>query len=319
MKLDSGSTTADYEVEVLLATYNGEKFLPELLSSLLSQRNCRIHLTVSDDGSSDRTLEILREFAPSFTSFALYRGPQAGATKNFFHLVRNIRTRHPIAFCDQDDVWEMEKLQTALVFIDRTKPYQLYFSKVHTIPKQKIYPKSFEIQAAGIAARNSAMGCTQVLSNDLARLIARTAIPAQVHFDWWVLMIAFLVGDLIPDNESHISYRLHSENAIGIPKVSIRVQNYLWRLISTNFDFKLPGLSGLIHAIQECENLELTINENALLFLRKFQTCNKSHFIRQKYYLWKIAREMSNPIYRFQFRILLLSNSSNNLFFHSDY
>ena len=77
------------EVEVLLATFNGASYLQEFLGSLAHQEGVKIHLRVSDDGSTDRTLEIVNSFKDQFASFNIYSGPCNGPSANFFSLIEN--------------------------------------------------------------------------------------------------------------------------------------------------------------------------------------------------------------------------------------
>src|SRR5947209_10455427 len=100
------------DISVALCTYNGEKFLPEQLDSITAQTVFPNELVVSDDGSSDRTLSILHDFASSapFAVRILQTQSNLGSTKNFEYAIAHC-TGAIVALSDQDDVWQPEKLE----------------------------------------------------------------------------------------------------------------------------------------------------------------------------------------------------------------
>jgi glycosyltransferase involved in cell wall biosynthesis len=118
------------EVEVLLATFNGEKFLGEFLDSLYRQKDVRIHLVVSDDGSSDRTIEIIDSYRHLFESCKIFNGPCNGPSSNFFSLIENA-TYEFVALADQDDVWHPHHLISSVSRLSDTSNFpSLTFSAV---------------------------------------------------------------------------------------------------------------------------------------------------------------------------------------------
>lgn len=102
------------KISVALATYNGSRYLREQLDSLAQQTLLPSELVVSDDGSTDDTLQILREFAQSapFPVRILEKQGNLGFADNFLFCASQCQ-EDLIAFCDQDDVWMPEKLKTA--------------------------------------------------------------------------------------------------------------------------------------------------------------------------------------------------------------
>ena len=101
------------EVEVLLATYNGEPYLKEFLVSLSRQEGVVIHLSVSDDGSTDNTLEVIRSFQLKFKTVQILDGPQKGPAENFLSLIKQAKSEI-IALADQDDIWLPNHLYNSL-------------------------------------------------------------------------------------------------------------------------------------------------------------------------------------------------------------
>ncbi|GAA0616376.1 glycosyltransferase [Paenochrobactrum glaciei] len=107
----------DKKITILLATYNGAAFLEEQLSSFANQSWKNIDLIVSDDGSSDNTLEIIDTWKKSWSkgSFEIIQGPRAGHAENFRYLIQAVSDKKTyVAFSDQDDIWHRDKLEVAM-------------------------------------------------------------------------------------------------------------------------------------------------------------------------------------------------------------
>ena len=100
---------------ILLATYNGEKFLPEQMDSLFSQTYADFVIYAHDDGSTDQTVGILRQYEKKYPEklVILEYEPQGGAKNNFYSLMQRIDADYYM-FCDQDDVWHPEKIEKTL-------------------------------------------------------------------------------------------------------------------------------------------------------------------------------------------------------------
>ena len=110
------------KVAVILAAYNGEQFIFEQLSSIADQKNIKVDLYISDDGSSDKTIEIINKFAKKNPSFVIktFIGPRKGFVKNFFSILNKIETEYEYyAFSDQDDLWDQYKIYKAILCLKK--------------------------------------------------------------------------------------------------------------------------------------------------------------------------------------------------------
>lgn len=204
------------ELDVLLATYNGEKFLPEMLNSLVNQKNVKVNLIVGDDGSNDRTLEILNDYRSEFHSFELHRSDHVGSTLNFIGLLSRA-TSKIIAFADQDDVWDKNKLMEsarkledlsdqglAALYVCATRDHD---SSNLLKPINYNFPLDFY--------SNRTQGCTFVMNKKLADLaIASFEKRIQFH-DWFIFLLAKYFGNVVVDKTPRMSYRLHQSNFVG--------------------------------------------------------------------------------------------------------
>ena len=212
-------------VDVLLATYNGATYLEEMLQSLLEQQDVVVNLIVSDDGSIDDTLKILKSYETKFSSFQINKGPGNGPAKNFLSMLP--KTRSPfIAFADQDDIWNPNHLKHS---IRRIKSEQgdipiLTFSQVShfgdTLMKENYWPNSIPSHFSGYFAQNFARGCTIVFNRRLKDILIENEIENMIMHDWWALLIALGTGKVMFEPAVEVLYRIHANNYIGFKGTS---------------------------------------------------------------------------------------------------
>ena len=209
----------DFEIQVLLATYNGEKYLGEFLESLASQKDASIDLLVSDDGSTDSTLKILEQFAHQFRKFRLIEGPKQGPAENFFWLMRHADAEY-LAFADQDDIWDAEHLRDSIHALREFQqlPAMVYGRVLEfgSGIRSKVWPDSKGIfNLSQICFQNYARGCTIVFNKNLLHLVNSYSPEYAVMHDWWLLLCASTYGKVVFLKEFTVRYRLHENNVIG--------------------------------------------------------------------------------------------------------
>ena len=119
---------------VLLSTYNGEKYLKEQLDSVLNQKDITLNFLVRDDGSTDSTIDILKQYEKE-GKIKLIVGKNIGYKKSFYELAKLAPLSDYYAFCDQDDVWDDDKLITAVNMLERENNSipLLYFSALRVV------------------------------------------------------------------------------------------------------------------------------------------------------------------------------------------
>jgi Glycosyl transferase family 2 len=229
----AGGTEA--RVAVLLSAYNGARFLPAQLASLLAQTHANWCLCWRDDGSTDGTPELLRAFAagPGAGRAVELAGPprRLGATGGFLALLAALPGLDPppaaVAFADQDDVWLPEKLARGLAAL-AGQPVEvpaLYCARQVLVgPTLARIRLSFPVRRPpGFPAaltQNIATGCTSMLNPAAVRLIALSRPPSLTLHDWWsYLVVAASGGRIIADPEPSVLYRQHGGNLVGAPPV----------------------------------------------------------------------------------------------------
>lgn len=219
-------------VEVLLATFNGESFLSEFLESLCRQEGVRIHLCVSDDGSTDDTLAILESYRHRFESYLIFRGPRKGPSENFLSLLSR-SSQDYVAFADQDDIWLPRHLVHSISRLrSQTDCPAMTFSQVLEWDNQKSLNELWPLKVPQNSlkmyfAQNFARGCTIVLNKALVDLIKSERPQKLIMHDWWAFLVGATCGKAIFESNPEVIYRLHSNNFIGSSKKKSLLRLYI--------------------------------------------------------------------------------------------
>ena len=217
-------------IAVLMSTYNGEKYIKEQIDSILAQRDTDVTLFVRDDGSTDATKDIVREYAKSHKNIHLYcDGKNLRPGKSFLKLLCYVvKYKEPFdyyAFSDQDDIWLEDKLIRGAEAIEDIEGPALYCSNQILYidgKRERLRLDSVpEITLMTHITQNKMYGCTMVLNHELASLIESCKKPgndlllARNH-DAWTILLALAVGKVVYDNDSYILYRIHDKNVVGV-------------------------------------------------------------------------------------------------------
>lgn len=214
------------KIAILLGTYNGAKYLAEQLDSFERQSHTHWQVWASDDGSTDTTLEILRHYRDKWGAerMVILEGPRAGSTANFMSLAYNPAiSADYYAFSDQDDIWEHDKLERALHWLNSLPPAKLalYCSRTRLVDEHNNeigFSQLFQ-RAPGLAnalMQNIAGGNTMVFNKAMRSILGETAPKVVIH-DWWVyLATAACGGEIKYDPYPSLRYRQHAGNLIGM-------------------------------------------------------------------------------------------------------
>lgn len=228
-------------VNVLLSTYNGERFIVELLDSLLKQSYSNIALHIRDDGSTDNTVALIKSSLIHNESVTLTVGNNIGVTASFLKLLADSGEPGDLyAFCDQDDIWKPEKITRAVEQImNRPEPGRvLYCSRLEYVDEQlkhlgfSLVPRLVGFNNAIV--ENIATGCTIVFGETIRQLILKGMPDDMLIHDWWAYLVASVFGDIIYDEISSIQYRQHGDTFTawepGHSKLLARVRDFVIRL-----------------------------------------------------------------------------------------
>jgi glycosyltransferase involved in cell wall biosynthesis len=209
-------------VAIIMTTYNGADFIEEQIESILKQRNVNVHLYISDDNSTDSTLNIINDYRQKYSENfqGLFNVQFKSPCKNFLNLVNKINDSYDYyAFSDQDDVWYPDKLEHAINIIDQG--HDLYCGRTEIVNSKLTsfghsplfsFPPSFQ----NAIVQSIAGGNTMVFNKKIFTLLKNNSqVDVQSH-DWWTYILATFTGHKVYyDRNSKVLYRQHNHNYNG--------------------------------------------------------------------------------------------------------
>jgi glycosyltransferase involved in cell wall biosynthesis len=220
-------------VAILLAAYNGERYIEAQIKSILDQSWPHWKLYIRDDGSGDGTLAIVSRFAEEYPDRIFLLSPdqrQLGADGNFSYLMENVESDY-FMFCDQDDVWLPGKVERSLHSLlaleakyGASSPLLVHTdarvvdAELHELAPS-VWNYGFHRPEFGqhlnrLLVQNMVFGCSLVINSALRDLAA--PIPAGVvQYDWWLALVALCFGKTDYLSEPTLLYRQHQDNTVG--------------------------------------------------------------------------------------------------------
>ena len=223
------------KVNILMSTYNGEKFVAEQIESIQKQSFQNWNLIVRDDGSKDTTCAIIEQFASKDSRIQLIQAENVGVIESFFQL-----TKWSVAdfyfFADQDDYWLPEKLEVMLKETekyDNSKPV-MYYTDLKVVDKNlnilhesmiKTQSDHANTQLVQELTENTVTGGASMINHALAQEW-QTTNDIIMH-DWYLALLATAIGQLIYINQPTHLYRQHDANVLGARTWSKRLEKWL--------------------------------------------------------------------------------------------
>lgn len=227
-RIESNSEFAKFGVKmasvaVLLSTYNGSKYLGELLESVLAQKDVEVHVCVRDDGSTDETADVLNEYGVHIDKVIF--GKNMGPAQSFLELVRSFPGFDYYAYCDQDDVWYTNKLSYAIQRLEESEKGEpaLFMSTYDVVDDNLNYGFTYDMEfekpltLQETIVYRSPSGCTMVFNKSLRDLVAVSAPDFVRMHDFWTLLVAEAFhARIVTDQTPLLMYRQHGDNTVGI-------------------------------------------------------------------------------------------------------
>ncbi len=209
-------------ISVAMTTYNGEKFIKEQMDSILNQTYKNIEIVVCDDCSTDKTIQILNEYAKKYHNIKVYQNScNTGVNKNFEEAIRHCEGEY-IAISDQDDVWNSDKLE---LLINNIENCDIICSKKTDIDENNnimpdIHFRSFELAKTfrfnktdflKIFYANILWGCTSLIKKSF--LVSCFPFPPEVIcYDQWICLNSHLKKSIKYIDTDTIRHKIHSSN-----------------------------------------------------------------------------------------------------------
>ncbi|MEA1916325.1 MAG: glycosyltransferase family 2 protein [Campylobacterota bacterium] len=212
-------------VSIAMCTYNGERFINEQLDSILNQTYKNLEIIITDDCSSDKTVEIIREYEKSDSRIKFHQNEKnLGFVKNFEKAISFCSGEY-IALADQDDIWKLNKLE---VFLDEIEDNVLIYSDAILIDadgnetgNQLIRPSGCLVRGKCNKAfflRNCVSGNTLMFKKELVEHIM--PIPSEMSYhDIWIAFVASTYGTITYTEEPMTYYRRYAEQVTSAPPV----------------------------------------------------------------------------------------------------
>lgn len=243
----------DETVAICMATYNGSKYLKEQIESIIGQSYKDWILFVRDDGSSDDTISILKQYCSYYPEKIVMikdKSIKGGSSKkNFAAILDYVSGNYDFnyfMFSDQDDVWLPEKIQICLERIRQceqngNEPILIHSDlkvvdeRLNILGESFISYRSLDVEKKDLnhlLVQNNVTGCTMFWNKALNSKISLTDDNIAMH-DWWIALVAATFGQIVFESQPTILYRQHSDNVVGATKVN-SVGFILNRLMGNN-------------------------------------------------------------------------------------
>lgn len=235
-------------IDILMATYNGEKYIEEQIISILKQSVCDWNLIIQDDCSNDKTVDIIKKYAeryPDKIKYYLRKHQSGSAYKNFFSMIKYSNAEY-VMFADQDDVWKEDKIESTLQCM---KSLEKKYYDVPLLVYTDFIPVNKNLQPIGISwieesqhsesackkehiiVDNIGAGCTMMF-NGLLRDKLHTLPDWCIMHDYWVALVAAFFGKISYLDKKTILYRQHESNVMGTRKNTIFWRFNIKRIIN---------------------------------------------------------------------------------------
>ena len=280
------------KVCVLLASYNGARWIEHQIDTILKQKNVKIDLFISDDCSTDETLEIIKKISKKNKSVFFWKNKKksTSATQNFFSLITNINFKKYdyVSISDQDDLWNKNKLQRAIKMIHKKK-VDCYSSDVSILYQNgqiKYLKKSYNQKKMDFLFEGGGPGSTFVLKTKFAinlqkNLKSKKNIAKKINFhDWYIYFFARVNNyTWFIDFFSGLKYRQHHNNQLGANVSLGTILKRITYILSGDFLNQIKYF--FILNSKMSKKYFFLFSSNKLKTL-KFITKNFSHFRRKK-------------------------------------
>ena len=286
-------------IDILMATYNGEKFIQKQIESIINQTYKDWQLFIHDDGSTDNTLKILNNIEDKRIHVIADNTYFKNSTLNFIYLMKNFVKSDYFCFSDQDDVWLPNKLEILLTVVKNIEEENNYNipicvgSDLIVVDEQlKIISESFILYRKltynpnfyTLLIENIFTGCSMIMNKAVLKYFknenSNIDFKDIIQHDWFIALICAADGRIKYIKEPTIKYRQHGNNAVGAKSYSIKnmisINEWAYRILK----IKRSILTQLI-------NLKNIINNPALkedidMFLHTKGIKHKTYLIKKK-------------------------------------
>ncbi|HEO5457918.1 TPA: glycosyltransferase family 2 protein [Streptococcus agalactiae] len=310
------------KVNILMATYNGEKFLAQQIESIQKQTFKEWNLLIRDDGSSDKTCDIIRNFTAKDSRIRFINENEhhnLGVIKSFFTLV-NYEVADFYFFSDQDDVWLPEKLSVSLEVAKHKAsdvPLLVYTDlkvvnqELNILQDSMIRAQSHHANTTLLPelTENTVTGGTMMINHALAE---KWFTPNDILMhDWFLALLAASLGEIIYLDLPTQLYRQHDNNVLGA-----RTMDKRFKILREGPKSIFTRYWKLIHDSQKQASLIVDkygdiMTANDLELIKCFIKIDKQPFMTRLRWLWKYGYSKNQFKHQVVFKWLIATNYYN--------
>lgn len=219
-------------ISILLASYNGEKYIAEQIESILNQTEKNFCLYINDDCSTDNTFKIAKEYEKKYPDKikVTKNDKNSGSAKyNFINMMIEHKDKY-VMLCDQDDIWIPNKIEitlkkmlefenrygkeTPILIHTDLKVVDASLNEISNSSKNYLCANYNKTKLNNLIIQNIVTGCTVIYNKALAKLILYPNGFIVMH-DWWIALIASAFGVVNHCDEHTVLYRQHGDNSVG--------------------------------------------------------------------------------------------------------
>lgn len=288
----------NYKIAILMATYNGEKYLKEQIESILNQTYTNWVLFVNDDQSTDSTYDILTHYSNKYPNKIIIKKNDVNSKSpkvNFMNMVKNCpETFDFYMFSDQDDVWLENKIQVNINEIKNKKinfnvPFLLYSDLLVVNQNLDVISNSFynytnifnKLDFSENLLQNNIVGCTTFFNLEMLKCLKKIDNYDKIYMhDWIMSLIAQTFGTMKYIDSKQILYRQHENNALGANKSKIPL---IFQLKEMNIDYKKTNLILIEQATLFYNTFYERLNSQQRKVLEAFASTKNANKIKRMY------------------------------------
>lgn len=252
----------EQNVIVLMSTYNGEPYLQAQLESILQQTyKGNITVLIRDDGSSDATADIVSKYPQQDSrSMQLIKASNVGPQRSFLELIRLAPKADFYFFADQDDVWDADKIETAVAAMGQQDMPVCYCSNFRhtdtdlTVYEEKALQEAPVFTPLQVIFYNQIPGCVMGFNWALMALLQKMQLDSVMMHDSMALSLAAACGKVLYDPAPRICHRIHGGNVVGHGHKKIVPHKWIAEkihLLLTKEDYDLSAMAAQFLSVAE--------------------------------------------------------------------
>ena len=273
------------KVNILVATYNGEKYIRELIDSLLAQTYPYITIYVLDDGSTDNTISILKEYEAQNNIHIIPNSHNLGYPFSFYKLLTDCSEADYYCLCDQDDVWYPDKVASSIDILEKKNNLipQLCFSAFEYCDENLNHLRNSDTPPTNITFLKTFFQCymwgfTTIFNHTFRNKFIEKLPQKTKDEDYWFHMMAVAFGEINYNPKISAKHRRHGKNHSQAPTSFIKFQ--LWRIKYFLFNNQFKIYHGMLQEFYNYYSAELSESNRAEL--RLFQS--NGHALKKAFY-----------------------------------